>query len=278
MMISTHNDTKILPPERIAIVRWAAGLGAITAEALADRLDVNRGLGAGAAAGRRTRAAAEAPPPAHGQARPVHGHTRRPAQGRCAWPRSLPRERLERAAPDRVRPRGGGAGALLSRPPRAGRAGAAPRGARVPRRAGERARRAGAGGRRSTEAGRHSPPTRRGDTRLRRASPVRPASPFRPAAPPARSGAVAARPRRGAPGGGGGGADHQGARAPGGDLPGVGAGALRGGRPLPRPARGASAPCSARSSRRRPTSGWWSSRSTRCQAEGARRIDPGHPI
>jgi hypothetical protein len=39
-MISTHNNTKIHPPERIELVRWAAGLGAITAEALADRLEV----------------------------------------------------------------------------------------------------------------------------------------------------------------------------------------------------------------------------------------------
>ncbi|MFI5005337.1 MAG: hypothetical protein ACHQE6_10025 [Solirubrobacterales bacterium] len=39
-MISAHTNTKSQPPERIAIVYWAAGLGAITAEALADRLDV----------------------------------------------------------------------------------------------------------------------------------------------------------------------------------------------------------------------------------------------
>ena len=35
-----HDDLPAQPPDRIAIVRWAAGLGAITAEALADRLDV----------------------------------------------------------------------------------------------------------------------------------------------------------------------------------------------------------------------------------------------
>ncbi len=35
-----HDNNPSPPPERIAIVRWAAGLGAITAEALADRLDV----------------------------------------------------------------------------------------------------------------------------------------------------------------------------------------------------------------------------------------------
>lgn len=40
MIVSAHTNTKAHPPERIAIVRWAAGLGAITAEALADRLDV----------------------------------------------------------------------------------------------------------------------------------------------------------------------------------------------------------------------------------------------
>jgi hypothetical protein len=38
--IHNNNDTST-PPERIAIVRWAAGLGAITAEALADRLGVS---------------------------------------------------------------------------------------------------------------------------------------------------------------------------------------------------------------------------------------------
>lgn len=36
-----HNDDIPTPPERIAIVHWAAGLGAITAEALADHMDLS---------------------------------------------------------------------------------------------------------------------------------------------------------------------------------------------------------------------------------------------
>jgi hypothetical protein len=50
-----HDNRLSQPPERIAIVRWAAGLGAVTAESLAEHL----GVGAASARGRLRAAEAE---------------------------------------------------------------------------------------------------------------------------------------------------------------------------------------------------------------------------
>ena len=91
--------------ERVAILRWTARMGAVTAEALADRQELSSRLRARSTACRRARRTALAAPTAGGAAGALHDHEAGLRGCRAARARALPGERVERAARDRLRRR-----------------------------------------------------------------------------------------------------------------------------------------------------------------------------
>ena len=238
---STHHDNS--SPERRAIVRWAAGMGAVTAEAVAVHLGVS-------------------PASARGRLRAAEGErllTRcRPLTGQPAL-YTVTRAGLRKADVGALDPCTVSPSNALHLIECARVAAALQRCYSDHRVQGERELRVEERECGCALASAELYPA--GACRRTRNGRAR-----REALPPPRPRAVAAGPGRWPAGGGGGGADRQGARAPGGDLPGVGADALRGGRALPRAARGASVRSCGRSTARRLMSGWWWSPSTRCRS------------
>ena len=135
----TRSKSVLAPsPERVAIMQWTARIGAVTAEALADRLDVNVASARGRLQALQKAGWLSRQRPLAAAAGAIYGDASRSARGRSTGSRPVSRERLERPPPDRVRVGRGGAGALLPRSRGARRARAAPRRARAWRRAGER--------------------------------------------------------------------------------------------------------------------------------------------
>ena len=207
---STHHDNA--SPERRAIVRWAAGMGAVTAEAVAVHLGVSLASARGrlrAAEGERLLT----------RCRPLTGH---PALY------TVTRAGLRKADVRGLDPCTVSASNALHLIECARVAAALQRCYPDHRVQGERELRVEERERRLCTCQRRA----LADRRMRRTPNMARRAPW--GAPPPRPRAVAARARGWPAGGGRGGADRQGARAPGGDLPVVGAGALRGGRALPR--------------------------------------------